>query len=356
MSAVPTVSPPPDLNLHLADTYGALFIGLLISAVLFGITNLQLFVYSQSYKDDHIWSKLAVCWLWLLDAVHLALISHAVYFYLVTNYANPLELSHVVWSFHLQLVVDMVTIVTVQALYAVRLWKLTKIDRYDLKSKIMPSIVTLLVIAATGISFAVSKLIFKIKDFTQMDLIKWATFLALITASVVDVFIAVSLCFTLARLRTGFEKTDSMLKSLMLYVLNTGVLTSLCSLTALSLYAVYPHNFIFLAVEFPMTKLYVNAFLALFNARHHLQAAMDKTVNSSNQDVFSPKPVAVKMDGRPDPDAKKMGPKSAKKSGMFGTLVFSHSIVESDSISGEESMSEYSGTLPSDERVGDNYV
>jgi hypothetical protein len=29
---------------------------------LFGITNLQVFVYSQSYKDDSIWSKLAVSW------------------------------------------------------------------------------------------------------------------------------------------------------------------------------------------------------------------------------------------------------------------------------------------------------
>jgi len=343
--------PAADLNFHLADTYGALFIGLLISAVLFGITNLQVFVYSQSYKDDSIWSKLAVGWLWLLDAFHLALISHAVYFYLVSNYANPLKLTYVVWSFHLQLVTDMVTIVTVQALYAVRLWKLTQIDRCNrgLKSKILPSIVSLLVIIATGICIAVSKLIYTIKDFTQLDLIKWATFLALITASVVDFFIAASLCFTLARLRTGFEKTDSMLKSLMLYVINTGVLTSLCSLTALSLYAAYPHNFIFLAIEFPMTKLYVNAFVAMFNARRRLHAVMDKTANSSNPDVFGSEPVTINsIPGGPDADEKNKG---AKKSGKVGTLVFSHSIVESD-IESEDS----SGSSPSHRRVGDNFV
>ncbi|KIM90319.1 hypothetical protein PILCRDRAFT_812062 [Piloderma croceum F 1598] len=286
-TAAPVVPGPlPAFHLDLGDTYGALFIGLVISAVLFGITNLQLFVYSQSYKDDNFWSKFSITWLWFLDALHLALISHAVYFYLVTNYGNPLELTKVIWSFHLQLVVDMATIVTVQALYAVRLWKLTKIDRYDFKSKIIPTIVTFLVIAAFGISIAVSKLIYSIKYFTQFDLIKWATFLALVTASVVDILIAASLCFTLARLRTGFERTDSMIKSLMLYVINTGVLTSLCSLTALSLYAVYPHNLIFLAVEFPMTKLYVNAFLAMFNARHHLQAALNKTMNTTNLDAF----------------------------------------------------------------------
>ncbi|KIM71149.1 hypothetical protein PILCRDRAFT_759636 [Piloderma croceum F 1598] len=215
----------PDLNIHLADTHGALFIGLIIAAILFGITNLQVFVYLQSCKGDRIWNKLAVGWLWLLDAFQLALISHAVYFYLVINYANPVELTHVVWSFRLQLVIDMVTIVTVQALYAERLWKLAKIRRHDFRSKIVPWIVTLLVIAATGICIAVSKLIYTIKDFTQFDLIKWATFLALITASVVDILIAASLCFTLAGLRTGMENTNSVLNSLMLYFLNTGVLT-----------------------------------------------------------------------------------------------------------------------------------
>jgi len=342
--------PAGELNLHLADTYGALLIGLLISAVLFGITNLQVFVYSQSYKDDSIWSKLAVSWLWLLDAFHLALISHAVYFYLISNYANPLKLTYVVWSFHLQLVVDMITIVTVQALYAVRLWKLTQIDTYDrnLKSKVLPSIVSLLVIIATGICIGVSKLIYTIKDFTQLDLIKWATILALITASVVDFLIAASLCFTLARLRTGFEKTDSILKSLMLYVINTGVLTSLCSLMALSLYAAYPHNFIFLAIEFPMTKLYVNAFIAMFNARRRLHAAMDKTANSSNPDVFGSEPVTIdSMPGRPDADEKK---RTTKKSGIMRTLVFSHSTGESD-IEGEDS-----GFSARDKRVGDNCV
>jgi len=217
----------------------------------------------------------------------------------------------------------MVTIVTVQALYAVRLWKLTKIDRYGLKSKIIPTIVTLLLIAGFGISIAVSKLIYSIKYFTQFDLVKWATFLALVTASVVDILIAASLCFTLARLRTGFERTDSMIKSLMLYVINTGVLTSLFSLTALSLYAVYPHNLIFLAVEFPMTKLYVNAYLAMFNARRHLQGALNKTMNTTNLGAFPPDTVKVARNPAPAENNT-----SGKASGTFGTLIFSHSVTE----------------------------
>ncbi|KIM85099.1 hypothetical protein PILCRDRAFT_817951 [Piloderma croceum F 1598] len=295
----------------------------------------------------------------LLDAFQLGLVSHAVYFYLVSNYANPIELTHVVWSFRVSPRCQMVTIVTVQALYARRLWKLAQIGGPGFKSKIVPWIVTLLVIAATGICIAVSKLIYTIKDFTQFDLIKWATFLGLITASVVDILIAASLCFTLRRLRTGMAKTNSVLNSLMLYFLNTGVLTSLCSLSAVSLYAAYPHNFIFLAVEFPMTKLYVNAFIAMFNARHRLQAAIERTTNASNLPnlgVFNSGPLTFNKPGRPFSGENS---KIAPTSGLAGTVVFSHSIVENDnshSLPTEESMSEDSRSQIRQRGYGDSCV
>lgn len=80
---------------------------------------LQMFVYFQQYPTDRPWRKLAVGWLWcvslqspslhpltscpcfcrLLDAIHLALSAHFVYFYLVTNFDKPDALSHIVWSF-----------------------------------------------------------------------------------------------------------------------------------------------------------------------------------------------------------------------------------------------------------------
>ncbi|KZT02170.1 uncharacterized protein LAESUDRAFT_763112 [Laetiporus sulphureus 93-53] len=60
---------------ELDATYGAVFIGAFVSAVLFGVTNLQAFIYFQRYSSDGVWSKIAVCWLWLLDAVHLIFVS-----------------------------------------------------------------------------------------------------------------------------------------------------------------------------------------------------------------------------------------------------------------------------------------
>lgn len=46
------------------------------------------------------------CFYRLLDAVHLALSAHFVYFYLVTNFDKPDALSHIVWSFKVPLFIS----------------------------------------------------------------------------------------------------------------------------------------------------------------------------------------------------------------------------------------------------------
>ncbi|KAG0696376.1 hypothetical protein DFH29DRAFT_858048, partial [Suillus ampliporus] len=44
--------------------------------------------------------------LWILDALHLALVVHCIYYYLVNNYGNISALTEIVWSFKLQIVID----------------------------------------------------------------------------------------------------------------------------------------------------------------------------------------------------------------------------------------------------------
>ncbi|PCH45000.1 hypothetical protein WOLCODRAFT_77734 [Wolfiporia cocos MD-104 SS10] len=84
---------------ELDATYGAVLVGVFVSAVLYGVTNVQVYVFFREYPRDVIWNKFAVLWLWFLDTVHLGLCFHMVYWYLITNYANPTQLLIVVWSF-----------------------------------------------------------------------------------------------------------------------------------------------------------------------------------------------------------------------------------------------------------------
>ncbi|KAG2150393.1 hypothetical protein DEU56DRAFT_779721, partial [Suillus clintonianus] len=59
---------------QLGNTFGALFIGVIIATMLFGLTNVQAFFYFQTNKGTGItFNKLAVLWLWILDALHMFL-------------------------------------------------------------------------------------------------------------------------------------------------------------------------------------------------------------------------------------------------------------------------------------------
>ncbi|KAG2097412.1 hypothetical protein BD769DRAFT_1513835 [Suillus cothurnatus] len=93
--------------------YGAFFIGSILAAVLFGLTTIQAFIYFQTHVGR--WSafyrvivRLRVSSFQMLDAVHLSLTIHCVYYYLVTNFANVGAITEISFLVH--------------RLYAHRIW------------------------------------------------------------------------------------------------------------------------------------------------------------------------------------------------------------------------------------------
>ncbi|KAG1727667.1 uncharacterized protein EDB91DRAFT_888722 [Suillus paluster] len=130
----------PQSGLDLGDTYRALFWGVILSALLFGLTNVQACIYFQTHT-----SKGVVIWLWTLDALHLAFSIHYVYYYLVSNYANVIALTEVVWSFKLQALLNVLIISGVHLLYCHRIWTISK----DRASPFL-IIVSIVIVASLG--------------------------------------------------------------------------------------------------------------------------------------------------------------------------------------------------------------
>ncbi|EMD36463.1 hypothetical protein CERSUDRAFT_95771 [Gelatoporia subvermispora B] len=88
-------SPP---HLHLDNTLGAALIGVIASAALWGITNVQTYMYFKHRGSDPKSLRLTVVFLWVLDTLHQILISHALYYYAVTMYGNPTSITVPTWS------------------------------------------------------------------------------------------------------------------------------------------------------------------------------------------------------------------------------------------------------------------
>ncbi|KAG2033878.1 hypothetical protein BDR03DRAFT_1094080 [Suillus americanus] len=311
-------------QLDLGNTFGALFIGVVLAAVLFGLTNVQAFIYFQAHKSAGItFFKLVVTWLWyvsfqvaiidrveifsqtfrIFDALHLALTIHCVYYYLVTNYANFDVLAEIVWSLKLQLVINIFIIPTVHLLYVHRIWKgdypptivnllhlLNETSKQGpIKSSpghsiggfaigiqshfiILIHCQTIVVVLSSGVAIPLVWAQYKVNLFKDLVGIEWSTYLSLGAATFVDFVIASSLCYLLATSRTGFSSTDSFITKLVGYTISTGCLTSICSMSIIITCAVMPTTFIFIGLQFLVTKLYVNSFIAFLNARYYMQA------------------------------------------------------------------------------------
>ncbi|KAK0457533.1 uncharacterized protein EV420DRAFT_1643863 [Desarmillaria tabescens] len=218
----------------LGETLGALYLGATIAAVLFGITNLQVVIYYKKYPNDWWVCRYSVALLWIFDALHVAFTTHALYFFLIDMFGD-LEgaLVHSVWSFRVQIAINVLIVIYVQGLYAVRLWKLGRHFH-----QIFPWFASLAVAASLGAGICKSLHVlrpfgiiipdrFAVPSFFSISAMKTSIYTAFVTLATTDFVIAFMMCYYLhkSRAATNFSTTASLLLNLMRLVLVSGLAT-----------------------------------------------------------------------------------------------------------------------------------
>ncbi|KAJ7593211.1 hypothetical protein C8J56DRAFT_930568 [Mycena floridula] len=270
-------TPPVTFALPALDnTFGAIYLGAIVAAGLWGIGTAQCYWYYTEYNKDHITLKLLVLFVWMLDTVHQALISHVIYNYLVQNFANPLYLFYNVWSLDIQSLFEALICFVVQCFFLLRIWRLSN-GNY-----------ILVMIPALPIfgNFALA-LVYVIKNFPEKSIPvafirfhKYSEAINGLTAAG-DILLAVLMVYLLYTSRTGFKNTDTLIKKLMIYTVNTGVVTSLCAILTLATAQAWGKAFIYGAFYFNASRLYLNSMMASLNARQRLHNTSDVVDMSS---------------------------------------------------------------------------
>jgi hypothetical protein len=260
--------------------FGAALIGLVIGGIFFGMVIMQAGHYFRSYRSDPIWLRLSVALLCLLDTLHLCFSVHMMYFYLVTNFGNISAVNEIVWSLKGLAAVQVFVIWLVQCLYLLRIWKLSKgiVTDATFSTALLASlIITLLFALGIGVMFMIE--LTGLKRGVSITSFRWAIFLAFTATIAIDTYIAAILSYLLWKSQTGIKRTDSTLFTLIQYIVGTGVLTSLASFVYMLLYVLRPNSLLYLALEFSMTRLYSNSFLAMMNARSGLRGQLSEPVD-----------------------------------------------------------------------------
>lgn len=252
--------------------------GVVAASILYGIGTVQSFTYFRRFsKTDSGVLKLLILFLWILDSVDLTFIVHAVYTYAITDFGNMLAELKPLWSITSHVVISSLSDIIVRSLFCQRIWKLSD------KNILLTTAVgfTSIIVFASGIAFSAWGYLghsYFVTDDWQLSVFLYTYF---ISGAVSDMLIATVLCLLLARKRSAFQRTNSLINILMMYSINTGVLTSCCAILCLSLYAALPScdRYSFVAAMFMLPKLLLNSLLASLNAR---KRAIDETLPSCN--------------------------------------------------------------------------
>ncbi|KDQ62584.1 hypothetical protein JAAARDRAFT_465119 [Jaapia argillacea MUCL 33604] len=256
--STPYIPPHPS-----ETTYGAIFVALIASAVFYGVTLLQTYLYFRRYPKDPMFLRTMVFVLCFLDTLHLIFCTISIYWYLVINYSNLDMLDDSFWAMNLQVDCNGLIGLSVQFFFARRVWLLSK-------NWILTIIICTLACMHFGLGVVFTVQAFDLGHFSRYSKLTWITSTGLGCAASADILIALSLCYYLAKMRSEFKRTNSIITTLMIYSINTGALTSIIATSCAVTFAIMPTNFVWLSFFWVLGKCYVNSFLAMLNSRENI--------------------------------------------------------------------------------------
>ncbi|KAF4564797.1 hypothetical protein EYR36_002736 [Pleurotus pulmonarius] len=99
---------------------------------------------------------------------------------------------------------------------------------------------------------------------------------------VFDLFVTFAMTLALYRSRSGVKRTDHVITLLIMFTVNTNLLTTLFSVSELVTFLVMPQATLYGALGLLSPKLYLNTLLASLNSREYMQKELTGATSGSN--------------------------------------------------------------------------
>ncbi|KAH9846312.1 hypothetical protein C2E23DRAFT_596907 [Lenzites betulinus] len=250
----------------LDNTFGAVLLGTYVALILYGVTLHQAHRYYCTYPDDGRALKSLVAFIVVLDTVTSVLSMHICYYHLVTSYFKPLALHIGDWTLNLFPVISGIVMISSQSFFARRVWLVG-----GRVSKLLVLFSAVLCIAELGYFIAASTEAEIVITFEGFRSHIWLVSTGTTLATAVDTLLTIMLIILLHRSRTGIKHTDNMIDTLILYSVNTGLMTGILNLLSLLFAYIRPADLIYIGFAIPGTKMYATTLLAALNSRQHAE-------------------------------------------------------------------------------------
>ncbi|KAJ7472564.1 hypothetical protein FB451DRAFT_1249970 [Mycena latifolia] len=282
---------PLDLN---ANT-GAYQIGVLVSYVLFGVTTTQAYLYYTRFPKDSRSLKALVVFVWSCELAHALCLGMTLYTWTITDSGRSDILKYFPAPLGAAELFSGCVAATVQAFFGYRIYVLSKKPYISYFTWTLSFLRWLAAIVLGVAAVWKNPLMHAYEE-------KWAWLInALWAVSITnDVVITATLVSLLYQQRNdGQRRTVAMIDKLIVWTIETGMVTSISNFIILILFVTMPDNLVWLAQWSIGTRLFSNSLLASLNSRASLRAINDSALAYSITPVMrstnSPRTIDVEM-------------------------------------------------------------
>ncbi|KAF7294547.1 hypothetical protein MIND_00991200 [Mycena indigotica] len=263
---------PPNFNP--AEPLGDLEIGVLVAYALFGITTAQAYTYYTRFPNDSVLTKLWVAFIWLCELAHIACIAQTLFTATIKDYMHPERLGGVSLSMLVSILLTGIIAALVQGFFGLRIYRLSR-------QPYIPFVIFLL--ALIQVAFSIIPFIGAQQIAQIVEQQSWVVYSELAVSAANDLIIAVTIVTHLWwEKNIANQSTTVVLEKIIMWTIETGIITSAAALLALILFATMPGSFGWLAVEVVVAKLYSNSLLASLNSRSTLRALRTDQTNTGS--------------------------------------------------------------------------
>ncbi|KAI9440957.1 hypothetical protein H4582DRAFT_1508486 [Lactarius indigo] len=252
------------------NTLGALFIGTVLSSIIYGVTWLQVYSYFNGRCSQDRWPlKSFVAFLMLVDTVNLVFCVYTTYQFGVTNFGNYRSILSEPWSLFATSFSSIAVTVSVQLFYAYRIYRLGRNSPY------LPVAISIISLTEFSISIVYNiKVLMHVHDPHPGNFEEFF-FSALSCKVLCDTFITTGMVYYLLSNRSQVRRTNNVLNLLAIYSINCGTLNLAFSIVCLTLFAKYRDTLIYVPSLFVIFRLSLCSFMAILNSRDYLRETLD---------------------------------------------------------------------------------
>lgn len=260
---------------------------------------IQTYIYFHRGNTDSALSKSVIGFIWILDTLHQIFICHVTYTYTVTRYGDITPLQQQTWSMIAVIVISAFMDLGVRSMFCIRVW------RFSGENQLLLAVVTILSLGTFGTMLAIAvEDVFKLHlQFDVLPSLSALVYCNVISAVGTDALLAIAQVVLFHKRGSSVPKTVSVIRKLIVYSINTCLLSSFGDLLVCITWATMPNNLVYDVFFAVRPTLLFNALLASLNARHELREMIDVAfdLTSTPMSFAAPSPRAITAAFAPTP-------------------------------------------------------